>query len=440
MKLLSKLPRFKLPGFLSLNDPNWGKRPQKPDGPPDLDEILRKFGQKLSGLFGGGGSNNGGNQNSNNGNNQPPNTGNSGGGLPGGGAAALGTVLIVALSIIVVGWLATGFYQVKEGSKAVVLRLGKYSTENGAGLHWRMPWPIESHETVDTTNLRTVTIGYRNEAARKENRNTAESLMLTSDENIVDVQFSIQYDVSDAKDFLFNNNMRSNAEEIIRQIGETAIREVIGKSKLDSVLNEGRDDIVGKVKTLVQEIANRYKLGIRVANLNLANLQPPEQVQKDFDDYLRAGKIRESLRNEGEAHRNDRVQRAKGTAQRLKEEADAYRGRVTANAEGDAQRFKLVLGEYEKAPQVTRERMYLETMQQIMSSTSKVFVDNKSGNSLLYLPLDKLVAQTLQDQHAAKPAAAESMSNRVDTSLSSNAPVVPLNAEPQSRRDQLRNR
>jgi modulator of FtsH protease HflK len=441
---------------MSLNDPNWGNKSndgprngnnnneggRRPGGgnggPPDLDEILRKLGQKLSGLFGG---NKNGNQNQN------PNpygggpNGSGGGGMGAGGTAALSGLFFAGIGVLVIGWLSTGFYTVKEGSKAAVLRLGKFDRSTDAGLHWRWPRPIETHEVIDTSNIRTVTIGYRNNTTSKENRLVAESQMLTEDENIVDVQFSLQYDVSDLKDYLFQNNMRQREEEIVRQIGETAIREVIGKNKMDSVLNEGRGEIAANVKTLVQQIADRYKLGILIRSVNLANLQPPDQVQAAFDDFIRAGQVRESLKNEGIAYREDRLPRARGTAQRLLEEAEAHRGRVVANAEGEAARFKQVLVEYEKAPQVVRERLYIESMQQVLSNTSKVFVDSKSGNNLLYLPLDKLIQQTLSDQNPSAKSSIEVVGQQqINPNLSVNTQPPPASAPDANRRDQLRNR
>ncbi len=406
---------------MSLNDPKWGNS-KKPEGPPDLDEIFRKLNQKLAGLFGGK-------------SNKPPENG---GGTPKPAlpAGAIFTLLAVAMGVIFVGWLATGFYTVKDGTKAAVLKLGKYNRTTEAGLNWRWPRPIESEEIVDVSNLRSVEIGFR-KASGQDKKQPNEALMLTEDENIVDVQLSVQYDVSNIFNFLFRNNMGTKTleEDTIRQIAETAIREVVGRSKMDFVLNEGRTKIATDVKSTMQQIADRYELGVSIRTVNLADTQPPEAVRSAFDDFVRAGQQRETYKNEGEAYRNDKLPRAKGAAQRLLEESEGHRGRVVANAEGEAARFKSVLTEYEKAPQVTRERLYLETMQQVLSNTNKVLIDNKSGSgNMLYLPLDKLAPlQSAPTKQGTVEMGSSSSSRSADT------PPAPVVAEP-SRREQLRSR
>jgi membrane protease subunit HflK len=219
-----------------------------------------------------------------------------------------------------------------------------------------------------------------------------ESLMLTDDENIIDIQFAVQYFLKDPGDYLFNNRA---PDENVRQAAETAIREVVGRSKMDFVLYEGREQVAANTTKLMQDILDRYKSGILVSKLTMQNAQPPEQVQAAFDDAVKAGQDRERQKNEGQAYANDVVPKAKGAAARLMQEADGYKQSVIANAEGDASRFKQVLVEYEKAPQVTRERMYIDMMQQILTSSSKVLIDQKNANgSLLYLPLDKLIQST----------------------------------------------
>jgi membrane protease subunit HflK len=230
-----------------------------------------------------------------------------------------------------------------------------------------------------------------------------ESLMLTADENIIDIQFAVQYFLKEPTDFLFNNR---KPDENVRQAAETAIREIVGKNKMDFVLYEGREQVAAATTKLIQDILDRYKTGILVSKVTMQNAQPPEQVQAAFDDAVKAGQDRERQKNEGQAYANDVVPRAKGAAARLKEESEGYRQRVVANAEGDASRFKQILVEYEKAPTVTRERMYIDMMQQVMTSTSKVMVDQKSGNNLLYLPLDKLIQSTGQTAPAPESAAA----------------------------------
>lgn len=344
----------------------------KNDGPPDLDEIVRKFNQKLAGLFGG---------------NHGPRPVDSGPSPIKPQAVGGGIALIVGIAALV--WLATGFYIVEEGKRGIELRLGKYSATTTPGPRWHWPYPFESHEIVNISAVRTVEVGYRNNQKQKMSQ---EALMLTKDENIVDVQFAIQYDVKDPEDFLFSNRFTdAEALEFVRQVSETAIREVVGKSEMDFVLNEGRGDISSRVQRLMQQILDRYKSGITVKAVTMQNAQPPEQVQSAFDDAVRAGQDREKFKNEGEAYRNSLLPQARGEAAKLIEEANAHRSRVVAQAEGDAARFRQVLAEYEKAPAVTRERLYLETIQQIMANSTKVMIDQKAGNNIISLPLDRML-------------------------------------------------
>ncbi|MDN5836838.1 MAG: FtsH protease activity modulator HflK, partial [Nitrosospira sp.] len=282
-------------------------------------------------------------------------------------------------------WLSSGFYIVNEGQRGIVLRFGKYVETTQAGLRWHLPYPVEMVETVNVSQVRTVEIGYRNNVRSKVLK---ESLILTDDENIIDIQFAVQYILKDPEAFLFNNR---EAENAVLQAAETAIREVIGKSKMDFVLYEGREQVAAKATQLMQEILDRYKIGIAISKVTMQNAQPPEQVQAAFDDAVKAGQDRERQKNEGQAYANEVIPRAKGNAARLLEEAEGYKQRVIASAEGDASRFKQVAVEYNKAPGVTRDRLYLDTMQQLLSNTSKILVDQKAGNNLLYLPLDKLI-------------------------------------------------
>lgn len=366
------------------NDPQWGKRPN--DGPPDLDEMLRKLQQKLAGLFGGRGS--------------PGNSGPSEPSPPfNGPSPAFFGGSIAFIVILVVGvWLASGFYIVEEGRRGVVLRLGKYIETTNPGPRWHIPYPIESAEVVNVSGVRTVEVGYR---GTPKNKQPQEALMLTDDENIVDVQFAIQYTLKSPEDYLFNNR---NPDDNVLQAAETAIREIVGKSKMDFVLNQGRSEVASRVKVLMQQILDRYKTGINISTVNMQNVQPPEQVQASFDDAVRAQQDRERFKNEGQAYANSVVPNARGVAARLIEEANGYKQTAIATSQGDASRFRQILTEYEKAPGVTRERLYLEAMQQILSNTSKVIVDQKGGNSLLYLPLDKLMQMTGQAQVSAQGA------------------------------------
>jgi membrane protease subunit HflK len=364
---------------MGLNDPQWGNK--NSGGPPDLEEVMRNLNRKIESLFGksGGGAPKGG-------------SGNTSGGM-GGGVGLI--VLIVAIV-----WAASGFYIVDASQRGVVLRFGKQVEITEAGPRWHFPYPIETVEVVNLSQVRTIEVGYRE---NEKNKILKESLMLTDDENIIDIQFAVQYFLKDPAEYLFNNRMGDD-KEIVRQAAETAIREVVGRSKMDFVLYEGREQVAASTTKLIQDILDRYKAGIIVSKVTMRNAQPPEQVQAAFDDAVKASQDRERQKNEGQAYANDVVPRAKGAAARLMQEADGYKQRVIANAEGDASRFKQILVEYEKAPQVTRERMYQDMKQQILTSTSKVIVDQKSGGgSLLYLPLDKLIQSTNPGAELPKP-------------------------------------
>lgn len=357
---------------MAWNDPQWGNRDnRKNSGPPDLDEVWRKLNQKLNGLFGGRPS--GGNDDGNGDGNGPV------AGLPG-GRNVVG--ILIGLALLV--WFASGFYIVDTGQRGLVLRFGQYIETTEPGPRWHLPWPIESREMVNVDQVRTVEIGYRNNVRSKVLK---ESLMLTDDENIIDLQFAVQYILKDPKDFLFVNRA---PEDTVLQVAETAMREIVGKNRMDFVLYEGRAEIATAARSLMQNILDRYNTGISVSQVTLQNIQPPEQVQAAFDDAVKASQDRERLKNEAEAYANDVVPRARGLASRLKEEAEGYQLAVIANAEGEASRFAQILVEYQKAPQVTRQRLYLDTMQTVMNNASKIVVDQKGGNSLLYLPLDKL--------------------------------------------------
>jgi modulator of FtsH protease HflK len=274
---------------------------------------------------------------------------------------------------------------VNEGQRGIVLRFGKYVESTQAGLRWHLPYPIEIVEAVNVSQVRTVEIGYRNNVRSKVLK---ESLMLTDDENIIDIQFAVQYILKNPEEFLFTNREPENA---VLQAAETAIREIIGKSKMDFVLYEGREQVAAKATELMQGILDRYKIGIAISKVTMQNAQPPEQVQAAFDDAVKAGQDRERQKNEGQAYANDVIPKAKGNAARLLEESEGYKQRVIASSEGEASRFKQVLVEYSKAPAVTRDRLYIDMMQQVLSNTSKIMVDQKGGNNLLYLPLDKLI-------------------------------------------------
>lgn len=393
---------------MAWNDPDWGKR--NSGGPPDLDELWRRFNQKLNAMFGGKGG---------------PGRG---GPMPGGKVAA-GLGLIPVLVVLI--WLGSGFYIVNEGERGVVLRFGKFVETTQPGPRWHLPFPIESAEVVNLQQVRTVEVGYR---ANVKSKMLKESLMLTDDENIIDIQFAVQYILKSPEDYLFNNR---HPDDSVHQAAETAIREIVGKSKMDFVLYEGRAEIATRAAKLMQEILDRYKTGISISKVTMQNAQPPEQVQAAFDDAVKAGQDKERAKNEGQAYANDVIPRARGAASRLLEESLGYKQRVIANAQGDASRFKQILVEYSKAPKVTRDRMYLDTVQQMMINSSKVLVDQKGGNSLLYLPLDKLIQSAggspiLADapparsaSEAAAPAPAESAARTRDAFRSREREVRP---------------
>ena len=371
-----------LNALMSLNDPQWGKRPSGGNqGPPDLDEVWRNFQKKFGGLFGKRGG--GGRPGSESGAPMGPRQW-------GGGAVVLGALILGI-------WLASGFYIVNEGQKGVVLRFGKHSETTTPGLRWHIPYPVESRQVVNVEQVRTVEVGYRNNVKSKVLK---ESLMLTDDENIVDVQFAVQYVVKSPEDFLFTNR---SPEDAVLQSAETAIREVVGKSSMDYVVQQGRADVQDKVHKLMQTILDRYKTGIQIQKVNMQNAQPPEKVQAAFEDAVKAGQDRERQKNEGQAYSNDILPKAEGMAARLMQEAEGHRERVEKEAMGDAERFNQVVAEYKKAPQVTRDRLHLDAMQQILSNTTKVVIE-KGGNNLLYLPLDKIMQMSSAAESAAPVA------------------------------------
>ena len=407
---------------MSLNDPKWGKGSgdnrggDGNQGPPDLDELWRDFNRRLSGMFGKTPGRGGGSGDGDGGGSKFPefNSRQFGGGIG----------LIAAFAAVI--WLASGFYIVDASQRGVVLQFGRFQESTEPGLRWRLPYPIQSHELVNLTGVRTVEIGYR---GSERNKVLKEALMLTDDENIVNIQFAVQYVLKDPQQYLFNNR---NADDSVIQAAETAVREIVGKSKMDFVLYEGREQVAANAQKLTQDILDRYATGIQVSKVTMQNAQPPEQVQAAFDDAVKAGQDRERQKNEGQAYANDVIPKAKGTAARLMQEAEGYKQRVISTAEGDASRFKQVVAEYAKAPEVTRQRLYLDTMQQVYSSTSKVMVDAKGSGNLLYLPLDKLMQANVSTQPdaavaAAKPAVPET-------------PQTLPRQDVDSRRDALRNR
>lgn len=296
----------------------------------------------------------------------------------------LAFALVVALGL----WGATGFYIVPEGQSGIVTTFGKYTETTMPGFRWHLPWPVQNADIVDVSSVRTVAIG----AAGRANRE-AEALMLTDDENIVDLRFNVQYRIKageGAMNYLFRSR---HPDESVRQTAESAMREVVGRRKMDSVLFESKQEIAEGVKRIMQDMLDRYHTGIEVMSVAIQNAQPPQPVQAAFNDAVKAGQDRERQINEGEAYANAVIPKAHGMAARLQQEAEGYKTRVVETATGDAERFSQILAQYEKAPQVTRDRMYVDMMQQVFQSTTKVYVDTKDGNNLLYLPFDKLMEQ-----------------------------------------------
>ena len=397
---------------MSLNDPQWGKRSNN-SGPPDLDEIWRNVNRRMNELFGR--------------KREPPPDGGDGG-RPGMHLPLGGAGMLIALVIVI--WLASGFYIVDEGRRGVVTRFGKYTETTQPGPRWHLPFPVEAVELVDFSQVKTIEVGYRNTPKNKIDK---EAVMLTDDENIIDIQFAVQYNLKSAEDYVFNNR---RPDQIVAYVAESAIREVVGKAKMDFALYEGREQIAKQTEQLMQLNLDRYGTGVFVQKVTLQNVQPPDKVQAAFDDAVKAGQDRERLKNEGQAYANNVIPGAQGMAARLIEEANGYTSEVEQRAQGDAQRFNQILVEYQKAPGVTRERLYLDMMQSVLGNTSKVLVEQKSG-SLLYLPLDKLIQQSAAAPAVPGPATPDVTGAQPRASTSAD---TSLTLDPSRSRDALRNR
>jgi membrane protease subunit HflK len=374
LSALLRLPRRRGPGQDTLVLSSGGRN----DGPPDLDELWRDFNRKLSGMFGGKGG-----PRPDRGSDRPPDGGPPF--QPSIKSAGIGAGLIAGVVALV--WLGSGVFIVQEGQQAVVTSFGRYAYTVDAGIQWRFPYPFQAHETVPVTQLRSVEMGRNTPVPATGLR---DSSMLTQDENIIDIRFTVQYRLKDARAFLFENR---NPDDAVVQASESAVREVVGRSNVDAVLYRARDVLASDLLSSVQAQLDRLNTGIQVVNVNVQSVAVPEQVQASFNDAVKATADRDRFKNEGQAYASDVIPRAQGTAARLREEAEGYRARVVSMAEGDAERFRSVVDEYKKAPAVTRDRLYIDTMQQVFSNVSKVMVDSRSGSNLLYLPLDKLMQQ-----------------------------------------------
>ena len=372
------------------------------DGPPDLDELFKDLRNKLGGILGQKKARNDGG-----GGDQPPrNAPISGDSIP------IGPIILIILLI----WMATGFYIVDQGSRGVVLRFGKNTEITQPGPRWHIPYPVETVEVVNQEQVRTIEVGYRSSSSGVASQELRESLMLTGDENIIDLQFAVQYNLKSVQDFLFYNR---SAENSVRGAAETAIREIVGKSEMDFVLYEGREEIAFKTKTLMQDILDRYQTGINVTSVTMQNAQPPEQVQAAFDDAVKAKQDQERQKNEGQAYANDVVPKARGSASRLIEEANGYKVSIENEATGNASRFEQIMVEYNRAPEVTKKRLFLEAQEEILSSVTKIIVDQKDSNSLLYLPLDKLINQSSVSGNRNNNPGPQSMNDLSINSVSS---------------------
>ena len=372
------------------------------DGPPDLDELFKDLRNKLGGILGQKKArNNGGG-----GDQSPRNAPISGDSLP------IGPIILIILLI----WLATGFYIVDQGSRGVVFRFGENTEVTQPGPRWHIPYPVETVEVVNLEQVRTIEVGYRSSSSGVASQELRESLMLTGDENIIDLQFAVQYNLKSVQDFLFYNR---SAENSVRGAAETAIREIVGKSEMDFVLYEGREEIAVKTASLMQDILDRYQTGINITSVTMQNAQPPEQVQAAFDDAVKAKQDQERQKNEGQAYANDVIPKARGSAFRLIEEASGYKVSIENEAKGNASRFEQIMVEYNRAPEVTKKRLFLEAQEEILSSVTKIIVDQKDSNSLLYLPLDKLINQSSVSGNRNNNPGSQSMNDSSLNSVSS---------------------
>jgi membrane protease subunit HflK len=396
---------------MSLNDPQWGKRGNGGGGgggPPDLDEIWRNVNRRIAELFGRrGDSGDGG-----------------GGGHHGRALPVSGAILVVILVLVI--WLVSGFYIVDEGRRGVVTRFGRFIETTMPGPRWHLPYPIEAVELVDFSQVKTIEIGYKGSTRNKQED---EATMLTDDENIIDVMFAVQYNIKSAEDYVFNNR---RPDQIVAFVAESAIREVVGRSKMDFALYEGREQIANDTQALMQAMLDHYKTGVFVQKVTLQQVLPPDKVQAAFDDAVKAGQDRERLKNEGEAYANDVVPRARGMASRLLQEANGYNSEVVQRAQGDAARFNQILVEYDKAPGVTRDRLYIDMMQSVLGNSSKVLIDQKNAGNLLTLPLDRLLQQG--------GAAVTSAPDTGTPGVRSTTPDATVTVDPARSREGLRNR
>ena len=402
---------------MSWNEPGGGKKdPWSGRGDdkdvPELDEAIRSLQKKLEQIFGSGGN------------------GDNGDGFSGNSLKGLG-LLAVGAGVL---WGLSGFYIVDEGNHGVETRFGKYIGTTQAGLNWHYPKPIESVALVNVKQQRFIEVGYRSNGSSDLAGGSVpkEALMLTKDENYVDVRLAVQYQVKDAKAFIFNV---ANPAATLKHVTESAQRGVVGGSTMDYVLTEGRGEIVAQIKTEIQQVMDSYNSGVQVTSVNLQDAQPPEQVQNAFADAIKAREDEQRLINEAQAYANDVIPKARGAAARKMQEAEGYKEQVLAQAQGETSRFSQLLTEYTKAPDVTRKRLYIETMESVLSNTNNVIVDVKNGSNVMYLPLDKLMQNPQNSTNApvATTPAPIAYTNVEQPVISQNAPTIPSVEHPNNR-------
>ena len=353
-----------MPWNQNENNP-WGNRPSGGGGsnqtPPDLDEVIKRLQERFGGIFGGKG----------------------GGDGSGPGKGALTAIAVVALLL----WVATGIYVVAADEEAVVLRFGQHSATKGPGLNWHLRYPIESVEKLPVTRVQRLGIGFRDFGEGRVRKVPQEALMLTRDENIVDISFIVQYKIKSVENYLFNID---SAEKTVRDAAESAIREVIGRTMIDDVLTTKKAEVEVETQDLIQSILDEYKAGISVTTVKLQDVQPPERVIKEFKDVASAREDKERAKNEAQAYANQIIPNSRGEAKKMILDAEGYQREVVERATGEADRFGELLKAYRQAPEVTRKRLYLDTMQQVMSKVDKVIIDGSvAGQILPYLPLDR---------------------------------------------------
>jgi membrane protease subunit HflK len=381
---------------MAWNEPGGGRnqdpwRGRDGRGQPDLDDVIKKLQDRFGGMLGGGGGNDSG------------------------GFGLLALILGVILAV----WLVAGLYRVEQAEEALVLRFGKYHSTETAGLHWN-PWGIDSIMKVDVNQRETMPV---------------RATMLTEDQNIVDIDLQVQYVVTDSRNFFLES---SSPIDTLRNSVESALRHVVGGSEMDRVLTDGREAIAVEVHQRLQDYLDRYKTGLMVDKLNIEDAHPPKDVKAAFDDVIKAKEDEERVKNEAEAYANQIVPEARGEAQRMIEEANAYKAEIVERAKGQANRFERLYVEYKMAPEVTRRRMYIDTMENVLSNTSKILVDVEGGNNLMYLPLDKLM-QGRRDERSVVTEANTSQQSKTTTQKTSDT-VRGLERIRQSRESRWENR